>query len=178
MKQVLLMIAVVVLVGCGKKDDGNTGVVNPNKPSPKATSEKLITDPIVEKAIRSEFCLNKPTGELTKADLDKVTVLGLDNTKITDAGLKDIAKLQNLTNLSLYATQITDAGLKGVAKLQKLILLNLDDTKITDAGLKEVAKLQKLGWLSLCNTEITDAGVAELRKALPKCELDLRYKKD
>ncbi len=38
MKQLLLICAVVMLVGCGKKDDPNTGVVNPNKPSPNQSA--------------------------------------------------------------------------------------------------------------------------------------------
>ena len=67
MKQILLMIAVVALVGCGKKDDGNTGVVKPNLPSPKSVPEKLIINPIVQKAIR--LALNKPESELTEAGL-------------------------------------------------------------------------------------------------------------
>ena len=37
----------------------------------KVAPEKLIADPIIEKAIRKQ--LKKPTGELTKADLEKVT---------------------------------------------------------------------------------------------------------
>ena len=193
MKQILLICA-VALVGCGKKEDGNTGVVNPNEPSPKAIPEKLIADPIVEKAIRES--LNKLTGKLTEADLTKVTELRLDATQITDAGLGELAKLQKLTRLNLFATQITDAGLKDIAKLQQLTSLNLGacskitdaglkevaklqnltslslrDTQITDAGLKEVAKLQKLTYLDLDDTNITDAGVAELKKALPKCNI-------
>jgi len=39
MQKTILMIAMVALVGCGKKEDGNTGVVNPNLPSPKAAAE-------------------------------------------------------------------------------------------------------------------------------------------
>ena len=168
MKQILLMIAVVALVGCGK-DKPQEGELTPEfntenivqgadePPLPvgesvqmeaaeaKAAAEAKEQSAIVEKAIRSEFSLNKPTGELTKADLDKVTVLGLDNTKITNAGLKEVAKLQNLT------------------------FLNLGSTKITDAGLKELAKLQNLKGLSLDDTNITDEGAAELKKALPKC---------
>ena len=76
----------------------------------------LIADPIVEKEIRLH--INKPTGELTKADLEKVTTLALSYTKITDAGLKDVAKLQNLTYLGLVSTKITAAG---VAELQKAL---------------------------------------------------------
>jgi DNA-binding PadR family transcriptional regulator len=75
-------------------------------------------------------------------------------------------------------TKITDAGLKEVAKLQQLTWLDLRNanegtTQITDAGLKELAKLQQLTKLDLSGCEqITDAGVAELQKALPKCEIN------
>ena len=51
-----------------------------------------IVDPIVEKAIRSGYSLNKPTGKLTKADLEKVTELDLSGTKITDAGVAELKK--------------------------------------------------------------------------------------
>ena len=68
-------------------------------------------------------------------------------------------------------TKITDAGLKDVAKLQQLTNLNLAYTKITDAGLKDVAKLQQLEVLFLGNTQVTNAGVAELKKALPNCSI-------
>ena len=154
MKQVLLLCAMVM----GQSDQ-----------SVLAADEKLIADPIVEKAIRRQ--IGKPKGGLTKVDLAKVTMLALRSTKITDAGLKEIAKLQKLELLNLNSTQITDAGLKEIAKLQKLELLNLNDTNITDAGLKAVAKLQKLIELSLGNTKNTAAGVAELKKALPKCRI-------
>ena len=66
-------------------------------------------------------------------------------------------------------TQITDAGLKEVAKLQQLSWLNLYKTKVSDAGLKEVAKMKQLKVLGLVDNKITKAGVAQLKKALPKC---------
>ena len=82
MKQILVMMAVVVLVGQSVVAD-----------------DKLIADPIVEKAIRGE--LKKPEGELTEADLAKVTRLDFNDTQITDVGLKEVAKLKNLYWLSL-----------------------------------------------------------------------------
>ena len=42
-----------------------------------ADKKPLIADPIVEKAIRSKYSLNKPAGDLTKADLETVTWLYL-----------------------------------------------------------------------------------------------------
>ena len=112
-----------------------------------ADKKPLIADPIVEKAIRGPFCLNKPKGELTKTDLEKVTFLYMNDTKLTDAGLKEVAKLQQLT------------------------WLNLNATKITDTGLKEVAKMKQLYQLHLNLTKVTKAGVAELQKVLPKCKI-------
>ena len=104
----LLMIAVVALVGCGKKDDGNTGVVNPNKLSPKAAFEKLITNPIFENAIRRqlkksghlELVFPKPA-ELTKADLEKVTMLNLAYNKLT--GVKGL----EISHISTQITQLS-----------------------------------------------------------------------
>ena len=152
MKQILVMIAVV---GCSKDTpeafqaaEAEAQVASKPSPMPDPVppvDEKVIavTDPIVEKAIRES--LLEPTGELTKADLEKVTRLRLQITKITDAGLKEVAKLQQLENLYLNGTKITDVGLKDVAKMKQLEGLWLDDTKVTKAG------------------------VAELKKALPKC---------
>jgi Leucine-rich repeat (LRR) protein len=152
MKQLLLICAVVM---------GQSVLAADKKP--------LIADPIVEKEIRR--VLEKPEGELTKADLEKVADLYLGDTKITDAGLKDVAKMKQLERLTLIRTGITDASLKEVAKLQNLTKLNLYDTQITDAGLKEVAKLLDLTYLDLTRTKVTAENAAELQKALPKCRI-------
>ena len=70
--------------------------------------EVRFADSIVEKAVRKG--LKKPEGELTEADLGKFIKLDLHSTQITDAGLKEVAKLQNLDRLFLMNTKITDAG--------------------------------------------------------------------
>ena len=179
MKQILVMMVAVVLVGCGEYTPETSQAAEAEaqvaiKPtldpeSAPPADEKLIADAIVEKAIRRS--LKKPEGELTEADLEKVIRLDLDRTQITDVGLKDVAKLQQLRYIDLTETQITDAGLKEVAKLQKLEGLNLRETQITDEGLKDLAKLQKLELLALEGTKVTKAGVAELKKALPNCDI-------
>ena len=126
MKQILGMIAVVVLVGCSKDTPETsqaaeaepqvTSAPTPEPESAPPADEKLIADPIVEKAARKS--LKKSKGELTEADLEKVTRLDLHDTKITDTGLKDVAKLQKLNMLDLRHTQATKAG---VAELQKAL---------------------------------------------------------
>ena len=87
--------------------------------------------------------------------------------------------MKNLTSLNLSYTAITDAGLKEVAKLTKLKELALGSISrsssiITDAGLKEVAKMENLTSLVLSYTAITAEGITQLKKALPKCNISTR----
>jgi len=99
MKQILLILAVVVLAGCGEK-------------SPTVE----ITDLVVEKAIRG--VLGKPTGKLTEADLEQVTYLYLSNSQLTDVP-KGLEKLNQLTRVDLYNNpDITKAQ---IAELQKAV---------------------------------------------------------
>jgi Leucine-rich repeat (LRR) protein len=101
----------VALVGCGKKEEETSQ----KSELPKAVPEKLISNPIVEKAIRR--VLKKPTGELTKADLEKVTGLDLESNKLTD--VKGLEKLTQLTELSLYDNpDLTEAQ---IAELHKAL---------------------------------------------------------
>ena len=164
MRYFLLMIAAVALVGCGKKDDGNTGVVNPNKPSPKAVPVN-IADPIVEKAIRKK--IKKRSGELTKADYEKVETLYLSGNQLTN--VKGLEKLTQLTELWLNNNQLTDV--KGLEKLTKLTYLGLGGNKLTDVP-KELEKLTQLTYLSLTNNpDLYKFRIDELQKALPKCKI-------
>ena len=121
MKHILVMMAAAVLVGCSKDtpetSQAEAQVTPAPSPEPDPVSpadEKLIADPIVEKAVRRE--LQKPTGKLNEAGLEKVFRLDLDRTQITDAGLKELAKLLSLEELYLVNTQITDAGLAELKK--------------------------------------------------------------
>ena len=144
MQKTILMIVAVALVGCsvyelpsgGGEPQLKRNVVKIKKikrPDAgririnlgdilKEYEAKPNSDPIIEKAVRKQ--LKKPTGKLTKVDLEYVTVLDLSG------------------------TQISDTGLKEVAKLKRLIRLYLSNTKITDADLKELSKLKQLKWLS------------------------------
>ena len=132
--------------------------------SPEAAAAALAKEQseIIEEAVRMHlhaktgFAAGKEIkGELTNADLERVTALGFSFAGITNEGLKEVvAKLQNLTWLSLHGTQITDAGLKEVAKMKQLKELDLTNAKT-----------------------VTKEGVAELQKALPKCNIKHNLKK-
>ena len=147
-----------------------------------ADKKPLIADPIVEKAIREE--LKKPTGNLTKADLEKVTglflfqnqlpsVKGLEKlTQLTElhlggnqlTSINDLEKLTQLTILDLRTNKLTDVT--GLEKLTKLEELYLGDNQLTEVP-KVLEKLTKLKELSLENNPaLTKAQIDELKKAL------------
>jgi Leucine-rich repeat (LRR) protein len=199
MKQILLMIAVVALValvGCGGgKQEETQALSQPESETPpqitetpqqpKTTNEKLITDPIVEKAVRKE--LEKPEGELTEADFEKVTRLDLAHKQLTDVP-KGLEKLTQLKVLYLSGNQLTDVkgleklthlflgegnqltNVKGLEKLTQLKVLDLNSNQLTDVkGLEKLTQLEKLNLQG--NPDLTKAQIDELQKALPKCKI-------
>ena len=155
-KQQIITIGVlcVVTLGLGYWDG------KPQKPSRQSNVEAQLAikkstltnvdsanlqDPILEKAVRERR--QKPTGELTKADLGKVEYLNLTSAKISDENLRELTKLTQLK--SLY----------------------LNNTKITDVSLKEIAKMKQLTKLDLRATKVTKRAMIQLKNALPKCKI-------
>jgi Leucine-rich repeat (LRR) protein len=127
---------------------------------------KYVTVTDQELSLMINICSNLHTLDLSYCD------------KITDVGLKELAKLTNLHTLDLsYCDEITDVGVKELAKLTNLHTLDLSYCdKITDVGVRELAKLTNLHTLDLhqCN-KITDFGLKELAKLTNLHTLDLSY---
>ena len=90
-------------------------------------------------------------------------VLSLQNTAVTDAGLKPLNKLSKLKSLHLGGCKaVTGSGFADLPDLAALEVLYLNDTATNDAGMKAVARLREVKTLDLDRTKITDAGVREL----------------
>ncbi|MBX9680508.1 MAG: hypothetical protein K2X38_17260 [Gemmataceae bacterium] len=86
-------------------------------------------------------------------------------------GIKHFADLTKLVVLNLSETRIGNDGINHLAKMKKLRVLNLRATKIADAGLEALTGLTELTTLDVRDTEITKDGVERLRKALPKVKI-------
>ena len=85
----------------------------------KAVAETREQSAVIEKAIRKE--LNKPTGELTKADLEKVTVLDLESNQLTS--VSPLVGLSKLEVLGLCTNRLIDvSALAGLKQLKELHL--------------------------------------------------------
>jgi Leucine-rich repeat (LRR) protein len=119
---------------------------------------------VIEAAIRK--AAKKPTGELTKADYEKVARLNLNDNKL--ANVKGLEKLTKLERLLLIGNQLT--SVKGLEKLTQLESLGLTGNQLTDVkGLENLTQLKTLHLTN--NPDLTKAQIAELQKALPKCKI-------
>jgi mono/diheme cytochrome c family protein len=98
---------------------------------------------------------------------EQIAWLKLGDTKITDAALKEIAKLKNLNKLHLEHTAVTDAGLANLKNLAYLEYINLVDTKVGDPGLKDVATMKGLKSVYVWQSAVTDSAVSQVSKQHP-----------
>ena len=198
MKQILVIIAAVGLLGCGEFVEGfKKGVDRQKKAAAEgAKAAAWVSDPndpnnvTIEAAIRIElkYIGESPTGELTQADLEKVTELELDRKQLTS--VKGLEKLTQLESLHLSHNKLTD--LRGLENLTQLKELPLDDNQLTSVkglanltqleglwlprnqltdvkGLKKLTRLTELDLID--NPALTRAQIDELKKALPKCDI-------
>ena len=158
-----VLLALVLGVGC--EEDAETGTSLPPE-LPKATSSKLIEDPIVEAAIRKS--LKKPEGKLTNADLKKVTRLNLSENRLTELP-KGLELLTQLKRLGLSFNQLT--SVEGLEKLTQLTRLDLSANQLT--SVKGLEKLTQLTWLDLHYNQLTDVKGLEKLTQLKKLNLFL-----
>jgi internalin A len=128
------------------------------------------------------------TGKQTRpASEDEIEILFLNGTKVSPAGLKELAGLKNVVRVCVDRAKATDEALRGMREAGLLHALYADHpepphpkvkaprsaeevesfslyrTAITDAGLKELAVFKNLRILDLSDTRITDAGLKELQ---------------
>jgi serine/threonine protein kinase len=107
-------------------------------------------------------------GAATIFKMMRVTSLDLTATAITDACLKDLNQ-PKLKNLQLAETKITDAGVYNLANCKSLKLLTLNNTKITDQSVKTLVSIKSLKELNVSQTLLSEEGIKRLKKALPDC---------
>jgi len=138
-----ILLLVFATLGCGSEAE----------PVPKIPQAKAA----IEAAIRE--AAGKPTGELTKADWEKLTSLSLRVDENTD--LTALARLTKLKEFRLRGGEIAD--LMPLAELLELETLYVNAKQITD--LAPLARLTKLKKLGLHSHEIADlTPLAELQE--------------
>jgi len=96
--------------------------------------------------------------------------LDLSQNAVGDSGVRTLAALSHLTVLNLYKTKVTDAGLGGLAEIPQIEDLFIGGGPIPDAGLERLEGMKRLKNLACWDAPITDAGLMHLR-SLPRLEV-------
>jgi hypothetical protein len=105
---------------------------------------------------------------LSTLPLKKLTAY---NTKFTDVGLADIAKLK-LAEAHIGGYDMGDKGVEAFAGQTQMNSLQFAYARgVTDKSVKTLSSLTGLTYLSLFMTSITPQGFEELKKALPNCKV-------
>lgn len=92
---------------------------------------------------------------------------------VTDAGLRQVAKLEQLRMLELHGTSITAEGLTQLAN-PHLEMLALSGASITDDTIAPLERRRGLKVLRLVKTSVTEAGLAKLRAANRRVQIRTR----
>jgi Leucine-rich repeat (LRR) protein len=113
-------------------------------------------------------------GAVTK-NITKVVEVRLQFDKINDDQLKTFASLSRLRKLDIMSSpKVSGAGLKALAGLNEFAELNVFNCGLTDDGMKDLATLTRLKVLVAGqNRKVTDAGWSELGKLTELVELNL-----
>ncbi len=121
---------------------------------------------------------DKALARLAEMYGDRIGGLYLENSGITNAGLRNLSKFTMLRHLTIrnyrqrpgtpeLPSTITDAGLIHLTGLDHLWSLDLSDLPVTDAGLTAINALPELMSLYLRNTKVQGHGLAQM-KSLPR----------
>lgn len=103
---------------------------------------------------------------------EQIVWLNLERTKVSDIGMKTIAKLYKIRTLYLNHTAIGDQGVQALETLVDLSYLNLVDTKVTDAASITFGKMKQLDNLYLGNTNVSAKAISEIALQNQKLRID------
>lgn len=104
------------------------------------------------------------------AGLQQLELLNLYADSINDEALKELKPFRDLRELDLSLTSVSDAGLKHLTSLKKLSNFTLlysegfAGPKITNVGLKAISEMAQLRRLNLVGANIDDAGINDLKR--------------
>lgn len=156
-RRLLLLVVVVFWAGCGaKKTDPELFKERLQKLAARETDKLDCRD--LPKIGDAEMKLLAECPEV-----DSLHQLILDNTQVTDAGIRDLPPLPHLAMFSASKTRLTDEAIAKLCRGANLETLRLDQGRITDVGLQSIGEIKSLRSLSLWRCPVTDEGLAHLK---------------
>ena len=96
------------------------------------------------------------------AKLQSLEVLLLGGVDVSDEGVELLESLTDLKQLNLTATAVSDRSVPILKGMTKLEFLWLEGTDVSDVGLETIGEMKSLQLLDLCRSAVTDDGLALL----------------
>ena len=117
------------------------------------------------RCIRADACLTDDQVAAMEPLMDQIAWVDLGGAQIDDARLAIVARLPHLERLHVQQTGITDEGIKRLAGREYLEYLNLYGTQVTDSSLAVLQDLPALEAVYLWQTAVSPEGAARLRES-------------
>ena len=165
----LVVIAIVLLVGCGMMM-----VWGPYHRNQTAIAEIARLGGRTESEFAPPLWIPDVLASEIMPLFERVYHIDLTETHITDEDLGNFQGLTNLKILWLDNTQVGDVGLQHVGGLTDCSQLSLHNTPVGDDGMEHLRGLKNLHVLWLHHTHVTETGFKRLQAALPECQIHWR----
>lgn len=101
----------------------------------------------------------------------RLAMLFLEDTRISDAGVRHLPSCSTLHEVILANTNVTDRAIDDLLRLPLLKILNLDDTAVSSAGAERLCALKNLEILGLMRCDVSEECVETLGHELPDCNI-------
>ncbi len=161
-----LFIITAIAYALLKKSPESSPVVAKKEPSPIERFDLLIAKIKKER----EKTLVVTDYEVSDAMIPKIadfteleTVI-FDKGTLTDRSMSVLAALPNLQHIRLRLSRITDEGLKELAKCRSLWYINLPHSNCTSKGIAELAAIPQLRQLRIASPQLGNSVAKELAK--------------
>jgi len=123
-----------------------------------------------EQSKELRFCRIGTPRVLTFLDeFPNLETLDFADSRIDDDVLVAFAQFKLLRKIRLNNTPITDSGIRHLSALHNLAKLYIGGTGVTDACFETLSQLPSLRYVYLANTSVTDDAAEQFRTASPEC---------
>ena len=103
---------------------------------------------------------------------NNIAWLDIGGSQITDEGMIHLSEFNNLERIHLENTAITDEGIKSLVSLKELAYLNLHGTNVSDKSLNPISQIESLKSVYIWNTNVTEEGISQLKDKRPNLNIE------
>lgn len=128
--------------------------------------------PLIRKVVLRDVKVTDRAVEALLAAKDRIVLLALDGTRVTDNAMDVVSRCPELLALSISRTRVTDRGINALRGHKKLASLAIEHTAIGDQSIDVLKSLPAIRFCYISDSRITVAGCQRLRSELAECKIE------